>query len=247
MFEFNWAQVVIIINLVILEGLLSFDNALALAALVRKKLKDVKLQKKALVWGLWGAYTMRVGIIFVGVWLMQYEWVKALAGIYLVYLAIHELFFHKKGVETHETDLSDIKNTALKSSSRVFVMTILQVELMDLMFSIDSIAVALAISDVKWVLITGAVLGVLMMRIAAQFFIKLIDKFPILEKTAFVLVGFAGVNVLLKLKDLNLGFMYLTIDKHIPENIFLSMMVGILIGAMILNKLFPKKFSHKTN
>ncbi|BBH53695.1 TerC family protein [Fluviispira sanaruensis] len=245
MFEFNWAQVVIIINLVILEGLLSFDNALALAALVKKKLKDVNLQKKALIWGLWGAYIMRVGIIFIGVWLMQYEWVKAIAGIYLVYLAVNELFFHKKGVEIHETDLSEINKTAVKTTSRVFVMTIIQVELMDLMFSIDSIAVALAISDVKWVLITGAVLGILMMRIAAQFFIKLIDKFPILEKTAFVLVGIAGINVLLKLKDLNLGFMYLTIDKHIPENIFLSLMVGILIGAMILNKLFPKKFSHK--
>ncbi|KAB8029917.1 TerC family protein [Fluviispira multicolorata] len=242
MFEFNLAQVVIIINLVILEGLLSFDNALALAALVRKKLKDPYQQKRALLWGVWGAYTMRVGVIFIGVWLMQYEWVKAIAGLYLVYLAVHELFFHKKGVSTHETQLSDGQGAVFKASSRVFIMTIVQVELMDLMFSIDSIAVALAISDVKWVLITGAVLGILLMRVAAQFFITLIDKFPILEKTAFVLVGIAGLNVVLKLKDLNLGFTTLTIDKHIPENVFLSLMVLILVGAMVLNKVFPEKF-----
>jgi YkoY family integral membrane protein len=244
--DFNIAHVVIIIQLIILEGLLSFDNALALAALVRKKLKDPNQRRRALIWGIWGAYILRIGVIFIGVWLMKYEWVKALAGIYLVYLAIHELFFHKKN--THEFSELDADNNESKTKSlivgtRVFVMVILQVELMDLMFSIDSIAVALAISDVKWVLITGAVLGVLLMRIAAQFFIVLIEKFPILEKTAFVLVGIAGLNVLLKLKDLNLGFMYLTIDKPMPEELFLGLMIGILVIAMLLNKLFPKKFA----
>ena len=123
-----------------------------------------------------------------------------------------------------------------------FIIVILQVELMDLMFSIDSIAVALALSNVKWVLITGAVLGVLLMRVAAQFFIKLIEKFPILEKTAFVLVGIAGINVLLKIKDLNIGFTYLSIDKPIPENIFLSSIFFVLISSLFLNKYYIKKF-----
>ncbi|APJ04272.1 TerC family protein [Silvanigrella aquatica] len=246
MIDINFTYILIIIQLIILEGLLSFDNALALAALVRKKLKDPIQQKRALVWGIWGAYILRIGIIFVGVWLMKYEWVKALAGAYLVYLAIHELFFHKNNA--HEFD--ELNNgsggsngSSLLVGTKAFVMVILQVELMDLMFSIDSIAVALAISDVKWVLVTGAVLGVLLMRIAAQFFITLIEKFPILEKTAFVLVGIAGLNVILKLKDLNLGFTYLTIDKPMPEGLFLGLMVGILVFAMVLNKLFPKKFA----
>jgi YkoY family integral membrane protein len=245
MFDINMTHVLIIVQLIILEGLLSFDNAIALAALVRKKLKDPTQQKRALIWGIWGAYVLRIGIIFVGVWLMKYEWVKALAGIYLVYLAIHELFFHKNinpDLEEINRGKSGTVGNSLLVNTRVFVMVILQVELMDLMFSIDSIAVALAISDVKWVLVTGTVLGVLLMRVAAQFFITLIEKFPILEKTAFVLVGIAGLNVLLKLKDLNLGFTLLTIDKPIPEEIFLGLMIGILIFSMLLNKLFPKKF-----
>lgn len=235
-------HVLIIVQLIILEGLLSFDNALALAALVRKKLKDPIQQKKALIWGIWGAYILRIGAIFIGVWLMKYEWVKAIAGIYLVYLAVHELFFHKNKPELVNDSDSKVESSALVGT-KMFVMVILQVELMDLMFSIDSVAVALAISDVTWVLITGAVLGVLLMRVAAQFFVTLIDKFPILEKTAFVLVGVAGVNVILKLKDLNLGFMSLTIDKPIPEAIFLGLMLGILIIAMLLNKFFPKKYT----
>jgi len=240
--EFNTTHLLIIVQLIILEGLLSFDNALALAALVRKKLKDPLQRKRALVWGLWGAYIFRVGIIFIGVWLMQYEWVKALAGIYLVYLAIHELFFHKKSTVDESDSSNAVIGASLLVSTRTFIMVILQVELMDIMFSVDSIAVALAISDVKWVLITGAVLGVLLMRVAAQYFVSLIEKFPILEKTAFVLVGIAGLNVILKLKDLNLGFTTLTIDKAMHEELFLGLMLGILVGAMVLNKLFPHKF-----
>ena len=246
MIELTINNLFIIFQLIILEGLLSFDNALALAALVKKKLKDPVQQKKALLLGIWGAYLFRIGIIFIGVWLMKYEWVKAIAGLYLLYLSCHELFFHKDS--THESSQTEsigkiIIPTGLKASTKHFILVIFQVEMMDLMFSIDSIAVALAISDVKWVLISGALLGVLLMRIAAQFFIKLIEKFPILEKTAFVLVGIAGINVILKIKDLNLGFTYLTIDKPIPENIFLFLMFFVLIVSLFFNKLYLNKIN----
>ncbi|WP_338635377.1 TerC family protein [Spirobacillus cienkowskii] len=242
--EITITHILIILELIILEGLLSFDNALALAALVRKKLKDPIQQQRALVYGIWGAYILRIGIIFVGVWLMKYEWVKAIAGFYLLYLAIHELFLHKTQQSlTEDNNQSASQMTSLKVSAKTFFIVVAQVELMDLMFSIDSIAVALAISDIKWVLITGAVLGVLFMRIAAGLFIRLIENFPALEKTAFVLVGLAGLNVILKLKDLNLGFMYLTIDKPIPENIFLGLIVGILVFAIVFSKIFSKKLA----
>lgn len=245
--QLTWANSLIILELVILEGLLSFDNALALAALVKGRLTDPKDQKLALLWGIWGAYIMRTGVVFIGVWLMEYEWAKAIAGGYLVWLAASELFF-KKELENETAEVSFIDpNSDVYKSHRLKRLwkTILAVELMDFMFSIDSIGVALAISNVKWVLVTGALLGILMMRIAAGAFIKLIDSFPILEKTAFVLVGLAGVNVLLKLKNLPLGFAHLTIDKEIPEAVFLPLLLFVLIGAMVLNKMFPEKFGHK--
>ncbi len=238
----TWTHLGIILQLVILEGLLSFDNALALAALVRTRLKTKADQKKALTWGIWGAYIFRIGIVFIGVWLMKYEWVKLLAGVYLVWLAASELFIDNKSVEQEAKEIEPHWMDFLKISP--LWKTIIAVELMDIMFSIDSIGVALALSDVKWVLITGAILGILMMRIAAQAFVGLIEKFPILEKTAFVLVGLAGLNVVLKIKDLPLGFTTLTIDCAIPEHPFMFLLVGILVGALILNKLFPKKFAH---
>ncbi len=124
--------------------------------------------------------------------------------------------------------------------------TILAVELMDLMFSIDSVAVALAVSKEKWVLVTGAILGILMMRVAASYFIRLIERFPILIETAFVLVGIAGLKVLLEIHQIKLGSTVIPmLGLHIPEGIFLPLMVAILLGAILLNYKFPEKFKRE--
>ena len=170
----------LIFQLVLLEGLLSFDNALALAALVNKRLKDENERRRALVYGIWGAYVMRVGIIFVGVSLMRYEWVKVSAGLYLVFLAVQHLFFSHEDPVTEERRLEK-KLPISRLTLSPFWSTVLSVELMDLMFSIDSIGVALAISDKQWILITGAVIGIIMMRFSAQVFIRARPGFGIKE------------------------------------------------------------------
>ncbi|MBC7660737.1 MAG: hypothetical protein H7249_13660 [Chitinophagaceae bacterium] len=250
--QFTLTNLGMIIQLAILEGLLSFDNALALAALVSGRLSDPEDRKRALLWGIWGAYIIRVGIVFVGVWLMEHEWVKFLAGTYLIWMAINELFLNK---ETHEESKGDAlaqAEEALKKPpaggshqatfKRLFGV-ILAVELMDLMFSVDSIAVALAVSREKWVLITGAVIGILMMRVAASYFVKLIDKYPVLVPTAFVLVGIAGIKVVLEVTELQFGSKVVPmLGMHIPEYVFLPLMFAVLIGAVIYNAMHPDKF-----
>ncbi|RYZ62527.1 MAG: hypothetical protein EOP09_18700, partial [Proteobacteria bacterium] len=169
-----------VLQLAILEGLLSFDNALALAALVSGRLSHPEDRKHALLWGIWGAYVIRIGIVFVGVWLMAHEWVKLVAGLYLLWMAVNELWLKKKDGEEEASELHNAEdilnrpdpNGSRRASFKKILGVIVAVEVMDLMFSIDSIAVALAVSDQKWVLITGAIIGILMMRVAAQFFVK---------------------------------------------------------------------------
>lgn len=219
------ASVLIILYLIVLEGLLSFDNALALAALVKSRLHDPADQKRALTYGIWGAYIFRVIVIFSGVWLMQHNWVKLAAGGYLIWLATKELLFKKTGDEKPSSGLIFLRLSALWS-------TILCVELMDIMFSVDSIGVALAVSDVRWVLIAGAFFGILMMRVAASLFIRLIERFPILEKTAFVLVGLAGINVCLKV-----------FDYALPEAYFFALLGSIFVGSMAFTY---KEVSHES-
>lgn len=247
----TWLHLGMVAQLAILEGLLSFDNALALAALVSDRLKNPTDRKHALLWGIWGAYLMRIIIVFVGVWLMEHSWVRLLAGAYLIWMAVNELFIKSEAKQHHpqqeahafhlprEHDHHNIPSAGL----RALWQTILAVELMDLMFSIDSVAVALAISKEKWILISGAVLGILMMRIAASYFIKLIEKFPILIKTAFVLVGIAGVKVVAEVPALDIGNFHMPwLGLHIPEIIFLPAMFLILIGAMVYNARNPERF-----
>ncbi len=249
--EITLAKLGVVFQLAILEGLLSFDNALALAALVSKRLKHDLDRKHALIWGIWGAYGFRVVIVFIGVWLMGYEWVKFLAGAYLVLMAVNELLVKNIQHKVEEAESEDLatdpasRDQVTRASISVIWRTIIAVELMDIMFSIDSIAVALAVSRETWVLISGAVLGILMMRVAAQYFIRLIEKFPILVPTAFVLVGIAGLKVLIEVKHLEFGnFTLPMLGLHVPEWIMLPLMVTILLGAIAYNAKNPEKFRH---
>ncbi len=216
-----------VLYLIVLEAVLSVDNALALAALVRGRLPNEADQKHALHWGIFGAYAFRITIIFAGVWLMQHEWVKWLSGGYLVYLGCSELFFKKHAADDGEGEVGGV---SFKLLSPLW-STIVAVELMDIMFSVDSIAVAFSVSNLVPVLIAGAVFGILAMRYAAGFFIKLINKFPILEKTAFVLVTIAGLKIIAEL----LGF-------HVPEVVFMPFMFAVVGGSMALNKAKPEWF-----
>lgn len=240
-----------VMQLAVLEGLLSFDNALALAALVSGRLSHPDDRKHALLWGIWGAYIIRVVIVFVGVWLMEHEWVKFLAGLYLIWMAVNELILKKSEEEEDDRAVDDILNTvgpqgAGQANLKKIISVIVAVELMDLMFSIDSIAVALAVSKEKWVLIAGAVIGILMMRIAASYFVKLIETFPILIPTAFVLVGIAGLKVVAEVTSLNIGSTVVPmLGMHIPEYVFLPIMFAILLGALAYNASFPEKFKPK--
>jgi YkoY family integral membrane protein len=213
--------------LVLIEGLLSFDNSIALAALVKKKLKNPKEQKKALLYGIWEAYFFRILVVFCGVWLMSFWQIKLVAGLYLIQLSIRELW-PKQKKEKDLTGFSILSSLFGFQCMTPFWATVVSIEIMDIAFSIDSIGVALAISNIKWVLITGAILGILTMRLAANIFIDLIDKYPILEKTAFLLVGIAGIGVSLK-----------AFHIEVPETPFMLILFGILLGSMCWNHIYP--------
>ena len=95
------AALPIIISLIILEGLLSVDNALVLAAMV-KHLPE-KQQNLALKAGLIGAYVLRgVSLLFVG-FLIANPWVRLVGGAYLIYLMCKHLGIGEEGEENAHT------------------------------------------------------------------------------------------------------------------------------------------------
>lgn len=196
-------------TLIIMEGLLSADNALVLAVMVRHLPEEQR--KKALMYGLLGAYVFRFLFIGIGVYLVKFWFVKVLGAAYLAWICYSH--FRKKANE-NEGEAEFNKNSWLVRTFGIFWATVISVELMDIAFSADSILAAFAISDQVWVLLLGGMIGILLMRTVAKFFLKLIDKFPELENTAFILIGiiaakmFAGV----------FGF-------HLPHEVFFLIIV----------------------
>jgi len=170
-------------TLIFLEGILSVDNALAMALQVKSL--DVSLQRRALLYGMWGAFVLRVVAILGAKWLMSIWWLQLAGAIYLLYLVIAHFALR------HDTHLYDGKD----GSARGFWATIAMVELTDAAFAIDSTLVAVGMSNHLWVVFTGVALGIVAVRFAATLFVKLLQYCPEIEHVAFMLVGWVAIRL----------------------------------------------------
>ncbi|MDE1171195.1 MAG: hypothetical protein PW734_08325 [Verrucomicrobium sp.] len=166
-------------SLVVIEGLLSVDNALAVAALAKRL--PVAQRKHALTLGMGGAYLFRFVALLLASWVIRNEWVKLLGAAYLVYLMCVELGRAGK-------DGAEGAHVAAR-----FWPTFFAIQWIDLTLSLDNVVAAVALSPKLWVVCTGVLLGMVALRFLAGFFIRLLDRFPILGPTAFLLVGFVGL------------------------------------------------------
>lgn len=170
-----------ILSLVILEGLLSADNALVLAVVVKHLPED--LRKKALFYGIFGAYLFRFIAIGLGTFLVKLWFVKLIGAAYLLWLAYQHFAKGDGDDEVEETNFG-------------FWRTVAIVEGTDIAFSMDSVLAAFGVSDQVWILFLGGILGILMMRGVAQLFIKLLDAYPELGTTAYILIAMIGAKML---------------------------------------------------
>lgn len=257
----NWT---IILSLVILEGLLSADNALVLAVMVNHL--PEKQKKRALFYGLLGAYLFRFLAIGLGVFLVKMTAIKVMGALYLLKIAADHFFGHNEkaqkaidlllylgmaaclyfipipvvqilggllivwllyrlfksgGEEENETE----------NKGKGFWQTVLAVEMMDIAFSIDSVLAAFGVSNQVWVLFLGGILGVLMMRGVAQIFLKLIERIPEFETTAFVLIALISVKMFLGAASI-----------HIESYLFFGVLVLTFLGTFVVHKM--KKGKH---
>lgn len=187
---------IIIINLFVLESLLSIDNAAVLAVMVKDLPGDQK--NKALRYGLLGAYVFRGLCLLCAVWLVKILWLKILGGVYLFWLAWKH-FFPK---DTNEDGVTNAKDSVVFKWAKSIGMspfwaTVVLVEIMDLAFSIDNVFAAVALSDNFWIIMAGVAIGILAMRFVAGWFVKLLGKYPSLENSAFIVIALLGTKLIL--------------------------------------------------
>ncbi|MDN4607970.1 TerC family protein [Sporosarcina highlanderae] len=230
--EYAWVLVV----LIALEGLLAADNAVVMAVMV-KHLPKVQ-QKRALFYGLLGAFVFRFAALFMITFLVNIWQIQALGAAYLLFISIKSLL--DRGNDDHDA----LKKPRKKSG---FWMTVLKVELADIAFALDSMlaAVALAVTLPELgdfhvgginggqfiVMLLGGIIGLVIIRFAARQFVVLLEKYPSLETAAFLIVGWVGVKlVVLTLAHPNLQI----IDEAFPHSTLWKLTFWIVLAAIAI-------------
>ncbi len=202
------AGLLVILILIIIEGVLSVDNAAVLATMVMRLPKEQ--QGKALKYGIFGAYFFRGLCLVLVNMLLSIWWLEPVGGLYLLYLAWGHFTRDASGDEEAGGLLKEgnwLYRNTLGRFGR-FWGTVVAVEVMDLAFSMDNVFAASAFTQNEEqfpppsnviIVCIGVFLGILAMRFAAQGFVKLMHKYPFLETCAYVVIALLGVKLLLSI------------------------------------------------
>lgn len=225
----NWATVItsgqdwlIILSLVMIECLLSVDNAVVLAAQTRV-LPTLKEQEESLFYGIWGSYLFRFLIIGIGTYLINFWEIKVIGAAYLVYLVYR--FFHNKFFG--KRPMHKVRNRATSLTGRKrFWSVVAQIEFMDIIFSVDSVLASLAISPNPVIVLIGGLIGIACMRGVAEIIMRLMRKIPELEPMAYVLILIIAIKLFLTIP---------AIDVEIPADIFGMFMLFVFVLTIIIH------------
>jgi tellurite resistance protein TerC len=231
------------------EYALSVDNIFVILLILKYFKVNEAYYHKVLFWGILGAIVFRGVFIFVGTFLIErFHWILYIFGVFLVYSGIRIYF------EDGDEKIEPEKNPILKFCKKYLPMShhehggnfvmreegklvftplflvIVLIETTDLIFAVDSIPAAFAITQNPFLIYTSNIFAVMGLR--AMFFLLagVIDKFYLLQKGLSVILFFIGAKMLLDI-------------WHIEVNVYLSFTVIIvtLTLSIIFSVLIPRK------
>ncbi|WP_057741770.1 TerC family protein [Limosilactobacillus secaliphilus] len=234
----NWVTVVesgqdwlIIFSLVMIECLLSVDNAIVLAAQTRV-LPTLKEQEESLFYGIWGSYLFRFLIIGVGTYLINFWEIKVLGSLYLLYLSYRFFRFKFFGKQPmHKSKGTHFKNL---TGRKRFWAVVAQIEFIDIVFSIDSVLASLAVSSNPVIVLIGGFIGIACMRGVAEIIMRLMRKIPELEPMAYVLIAIIAIKLFLGIPAIGI---------EISSEAFGIFIVGVFVITFIIH--FIRRANHK--
>lgn len=233
----------IILNLIVIESLLAIDNAAVLASMVLELPKEQR--GRALRYGILGAYVFRGLCLLFASMLMQFWWLKPLGGLYLLYLVWK--WWNAEQTPTISDDINKPQSNWMyrKTLGLIgpFWATIVAIEIMDLTFSIDNVFAAVAFSDNIILIWIGVFLGILAMRFVAQGFVVLMEKYPFLETSAFVVIGVLGIKLMLSLLEHFAPNALISkfLGSHAADWGFSTVTLCIFFLPILFQRFIPKK------
>lgn len=226
----NWKTVVesgsdwmIILSLVLIECLLSVDNAIVLAAQTQKLPTKLE-QEKSLFYGLWGAYVFRFLLIGIGTYLINLWEIKVIGAAYLLYLSLAH-FWKMAHPDNHKNKKKQHK---FKLPISMFWQVVISIEAMDVVFSVDSILASLAVSPNPIIVLIGGLIGILAMRGIAEVIMKLMEIIPELQPMAYALIGLIAVKLFLSIP---------AIDIEIPAVAFGGIVLIAVVITLIIHRI----------
>lgn len=210
----------LLLVLVALEAALSADNAIALAS-ISQGLVDEKLRSKALNIGLIFAYILRMTLIVAATAVVRFWQFQVLGAAYLLWL-VFQYFLAGKDEDGEQ---NRPQYTSLWQVIPMIAIT-------DLAFSLDSVATAIAVSSDTWLVISGATIGIILLRFMAELFIRWLSEYRYLEDAGYIAVGFVGVKLLIRA---------MLPDVEIPEQVTVAIVAIIFTWGFSQRKELAQK------
>lgn len=231
------------------EYALSVDNIFVILLILKYFKVDETYYHKVLFWGILGAIVFRAIFIFVGAILIhKFHWILYIFGVFLIYSGIRIYF--EDGDEKIEPEKNPILKLCrkylpisqsdnggkffFKEGGKLFFtplfLVIILIETTDLIFAVDSIPAAFAITQNEFLIYTSNIFAVMGLR--AMFFLLagIIDKFYLLQKGLSIILFFIGAKMLLEI-------------FHIDLNVYLSftVIIATLTLSIVFSVIIPRK------
>lgn len=199
-----------LLTLTILEIVLGIDNIVFIAILCGKL--EQSLQNKARIIGLALAMVTRVLLLFTITWIMKLtvpllfgfsgrDLILLGGGLFLIWKATHEIHSKIEG-EDHTKEAGHKKVS--------FTSVIIQILMIDIIFSLDSVITAVGIADQLWVMVTAVVISVIIMMVFSGAITRFINKHPTFKMLALSFLILVGVLLVSEAfgKHVERGYVY---------------------------------------
>lgn len=227
---FSPELLVAFLTLLVLEIVLGIDNVIFISILAAKL--PPEQQNRARVVGLSLAMVMRILLLFAATWIIGLtadlfqvfgmgfsgrDLILILGGLFLVYKAVVEIHEKLEGAEGHQ-----------KSSGKsvTFAGVIVQILLIDIVFSLDSVITAVGMVDELWIMIAAVVLAIGLMLFTAKAISDFVYRHPTVKMLALAFLVLIGTTLIAE------GF-----DVHIDKALIYGP-IAFAIGVEALNLVF---------
>jgi YkoY family integral membrane protein len=216
---YSSADMMSFIAIIVLNGLLSMDNALVIAAMASKLPQHQ--QGKAIYLGIAMGAALRVVALFFISFIIENTYVKLLGGGYLIYICVK--FFWDR---LRAGDGDDHGHEGKES----FAHAIVAITLADVAFSVDNVVAVAAISSKLSVLLPGMIIGILIMAFATKLINDfLLVRYKLLEHAAYAIVGFVGLVIYLEhLHELLPSIGHIPVHEEIKFIVIIAIVLGII-------------------